>query len=194
MTPKCQPEKAVSVVKLRQLPQLAESYDVTGIARLYSGGVSKRSGQKERTGARELWDGDRIREVRKARGLSREQLEVASDVNADDIGRHERNDKASNPSVETLLKISRALRVAPGVLFEPVGSPIPSPKEFGHATVDAESGGARIEDRLGDLLAYIKTLEGNARGDFIRAVIALLNALEHARPHAAGGATENDGR
>lgn len=124
MTRNCQAENEVNDVDRRRLPQVTESYDVAGFRRLYSGGVAKRTGQKERQGGRELWDGKRIREVREERKLSRPQLAEASGVNEDDIGRHERNDPASNPSMDTLVRLALALKVRPGVLLEPTGTQI----------------------------------------------------------------------
>lgn len=59
----------------------------------------------------------------------------------------------------------------------------------------ADSGSAtRIEDHLAALIAHIRSLSGEERSKFIRAVVGLLDALEHARPAASSGSGKDDER
>jgi transcriptional regulator with XRE-family HTH domain len=185
MTRHCQQLNASYRVRQRDLPQVAVSYDVTTQAGLYSGGVTQKSGRAERKGGRELWDGERIKELRDARGLSREELATAAQISADDLGRHERNDAASNPSVDVLMRIGRALAVPPTALFQPKGAPIPRPEEAS----------GRVERPEGDpLLAALAArlhenapVEDSLRGDLLQALYVINRALS--RQSDTGGAT-----
>lgn len=60
--------------------------------------------------------GERIRELRKARGLSQEELGWKSDLHYTHIGSIERGEK--NSSVETLVKVARGLNVKINDLFD----------------------------------------------------------------------------
>ena len=60
--------------------------------------------------------GVKIRILRKAAGLTQEQLAEAADVSVNFIGYVERGQRA--PSIRTLERIAQALKVAPKELFE----------------------------------------------------------------------------
>jgi transcriptional regulator with XRE-family HTH domain len=60
--------------------------------------------------------GDRIRELRKGRGLSQEELGWKSDLHHTHIGSIERGEK--NWSIETLVKVSKGLNVRINDLFD----------------------------------------------------------------------------
>lgn len=130
--------------------------------------------------------GAEIARRRRAKGWSQEHLGELTELAPDTISRIERGDRT--PHKTTLKSILEAL--GEGSNERPR-----SAKEAGRATRRGEAGGGvGIEDRLGDLLSYIGTLEGKRKSEFIRAVVALLNALEHARPAAGSGSAPDDGR
>ena len=60
--------------------------------------------------------GKRIRELRKARGISQERLAELADVHENHIRRIERGE--ANPSYLVTLRIARALGVKPSVLID----------------------------------------------------------------------------
>lgn len=60
--------------------------------------------------------GSRIKAIRKRENLSQEKLAELAGLNTSYIGQIERGDK--NPSVETVYKISKALKIDVSVLFE----------------------------------------------------------------------------
>ena len=60
--------------------------------------------------------GKRIRELRKARGISQERLAELADVHENHIRRIERGE--ANPSYLVALRIARALRVKPSELID----------------------------------------------------------------------------
>ena len=65
--------------------------------------------------------GDRIRQLRKARGLSQEKLGYESGLHYTHIGSIERGEK--NWSIDTLIKVAKGLNVEVGDLFS---FPMPS--------------------------------------------------------------------
>lgn len=154
---------------LRRMTLLTES-------RLYSPQVAKT--RTERKGGRELWDGQRIREIREFRRLSQQALADAAGTSKGDVSRHERNDPTSNPSVDVLARIADALSVPVFTLLEAVGSPIP---EKATATRDERQhgagGGVPALERiiLGDLDRDAPA-EDSTRGDILRAQHALASA------------------
>ena len=127
-----------------------------------------------------------IRELRKARKLSLTALSVLSGVDRGTIGRIERGEQDPQPS--TVRVIASSLGVS-------VTRIDPRLKETERATdIEPAGRGARSEDYLEQLIAHIKSLEGEARSKFIRAVVALLDALAHTRARAGSGSTENNDR
>lgn len=154
-----------------------ESYDVTDAARLYSRPVAKRTARIERRGGRASWDGQRIREIREALRISREQLSEAAHVSVDDIGRHERNDPKSNPSVDVLARLSLGLNVPIATLLEPVGAPIPVPEKATAGRVQERPGeGSAILERLLERLDQDAPADNSIKGDILRAQHALASA------------------
>jgi len=59
--------------------------------------------------------GKRIRELRKAQGISQERLAELAEVHENHIRRIEGGD--ANPSYLVILRITRALKIAPSDLF-----------------------------------------------------------------------------
>lgn len=174
MTHQCPAGNAVSRIISARIAQPVESYDVSGQARLYSGVVR----QKENAGRR-LWDGDRIREIREARGLSQAALSTAAGVSKSEISRHETNADVSNPTIDVLYRLAGALQVRVARLFEPVGSPIPRPGEdTGHAERRPED--SQFLDALLANLDAEAPAEDSIRGDILKAVAALNRALRRA--------------
>lgn len=51
-----------------------------------------------------------------------------------------------------------------------------------------------IQDRLAELIRYVRTLKGESRNTFIRAAIAVLDAFQYADSHAPGRTSTNDER
>lgn len=98
-----------------------------------------------------------------------------------------------NPGIKTLGRIAKAMGIPLAVFVDE--SPRPE-GESGRvqASVDREGGSPRVEDHLGALLDHVKTLEGEARSAFIRAAVALFDALEHTRPRAGSGPSQDDDR
>jgi transcriptional regulator with XRE-family HTH domain len=137
--------------------------------------VVKKQSRQERKGGRELWNGERIKEIREARKLTRRQLADKALMSEDDLGRHERNDHASNPAVDVLMRIARALHVPSSALFDPKGAPIPGPEqqESGH---DREQGVAVLEKLRLNQLDEAAPAEDSTRGDILRAQHALNQA------------------
>lgn len=130
--------------------------------------------------------GKEIAKRRSAKGWTQVDLSEATGLSGATISRIERGERT--PHKNTLKTIEAALGEATNERPRPA-------KGSGRDTrLGEESGGVGIENRLGDLLAYIGSLEGKAKTDFIRAVVALLTALEHTRPAARGGGAQDDGR
>jgi transcriptional regulator with XRE-family HTH domain len=121
--------------------------------------------------------GAQIKRLRKARKWSLSDLAEASGVEKGTIGRIELGKQTPHPSTA---------RTLIGTLTRP------SEEDDGQQGGTKPSDGARIEDHLGALLDHVKTLEGEDRRTFIRAVVALFDALEHARPRASSGAPKDD--
>lgn len=80
-----------------------------------------------------------------------------------------------DPQFSTVEKLARGFGCASVEEF--LAGPGQRPAKPPHALPTAG-----IEDRLGDFLGYIKTIEQPRRGEFIRALIALLRTLEQATP------------
>lgn len=120
--------------------------------------------------------GDKTR-VAKAAKMPLQQLQAILDGNN------------LKPQVDTLERIAVACGRELEDVFTRPG------KGTGHASGDSgDSGQARIEDHLAAIISHLGSLDGQARAEFSIAVTSLLAALEHARPAAAGGTTENNGR
>lgn len=62
--------------------------------------------------------GHKIKEIRKKRGMTQEELAWKSGISLNFIGQIERGQK--QPSIKTLKKISDMLEVAPSVFFEKI--------------------------------------------------------------------------
>lgn len=62
--------------------------------------------------------GKKIREIRKKRGLTQEELAWKSGISLNFMGQIERGHK--KPSIKTLKKISENLRIAPSSFFEEI--------------------------------------------------------------------------
>ena len=147
-----------------------------GESRLYSPQVAKT--RIERKGGRELWDGQRIRELRDFRRLSQQALADAAGTGKGDISRHERNDPTSNPSVDVLARIADALDVPVFALFEAVGSPIPEKAMAARDERQHGSGGSipALERIILEDLDRDAPAEETTRGDILRAQHALASA------------------
>lgn len=169
--------------------QVVEPQTVTTQRRVYSQRVSHRI---ERKGGRELWDGARIKEIREERRLSQKEVAALAGSTDGEISRHERNAPNSNPAVDVLVRISRALDVPLPCLFEPVGTPIPRPDEgeAGHADADDRSQGSALLERVLHQLDSETPAEDSWRGDVLKAVAALNRALR--RTNTDDGAATSD--
>ena len=71
------------------------------------------------TSAREIQQsfGARLREVRRRKGLSQEQLALRSELDRSFVGQVERGER--NISLTNIYKLARGLGVTPNSLFEP---------------------------------------------------------------------------
>ena len=195
MTRDCQVENSGIPRRARDLPQHAESYDVMTQQGLYSGGVAKIRSRTERRGGRELWDGERIKEIRDARGLTRPELADRAKMSVDDLGRHERNDAESNPSVDVLMRIALALSVRPGAILEPKGSPIPRPDQ--ESGVGQRPEGDPLLAAFAHRLAELDTetpAEDSWRGDVLKAIAVLNRALRRESDAGTAPPTAKVGR
>jgi transcriptional regulator with XRE-family HTH domain len=94
------------------------------------------------------------------------------------------NGTTKDPGIATLDRIASAMGSSLDALLT-------EPRSARGGNAERE---AAIEDRLAELIAYIKTLKGNERSRFIRAAVALLTALEHTGPAAATGTAPDDAR
>jgi transcriptional regulator with XRE-family HTH domain len=66
--------------------------------------------------------GENIRQLRKKRGLSQEQLAFRADINASYMGQVERGEK--NPTIDVLSKIANALQTPLEILVNVSSSPV----------------------------------------------------------------------
>jgi transcriptional regulator with XRE-family HTH domain len=82
----------------------------------------------------------RVREVRKARGFSQEQLSRRAVLHRTGVSKIDRG--LTDPRLSTIMRLSLGLGVAPGVLVETVGERRLTPEEFqehfGHLPTDGE--------------------------------------------------------
>ena len=60
--------------------------------------------------------GQRLREIREAKGISQERLAEMVEGHRNYIGRLERGE--TNPSFDYIVKVAKALKVKPAMLFE----------------------------------------------------------------------------
>jgi transcriptional regulator with XRE-family HTH domain len=123
--------------------------------------------------------GAKIKRLRLEKGWSRIQLERESGINQGTIYRVEQGKRP--PRTTTVNALISALSR-------------PSKATDGQQGGTTEGSDLGIEDHLGALLAHVKTLAGEDRRSFIRAVTALFDALEHARPSASSGPSKDDDR
>lgn len=128
--------------------------------------------------------------------MSQATLARESSVSKSDVSRHERNADDSNPTVDVLYRLATALRVDVVCLLEPVGYRIPSPEEYGRERKAGSAGEHQdVAARVGELLSYIGTLEGEARSKFLLAVTALFTAIgDTGNPAATGTRPHNERR
>ena len=117
---------------------------------------------KPRTSSRPF--GRFVRQLRKDRGFTREQLAEASDLSSDTIRRLESG--SFSPSLITLTKLTVGLRIDLEVLF---------------------AGFVRGETATGlELLALTRTLSQNERAAGLRILIVLVALLGNLREHDPG--------
>ncbi|MDQ8738533.1 helix-turn-helix transcriptional regulator [Paenibacillus sp. LHD-38] len=78
--------------------------------------------------------GENIRQLRKKRGLSQEQLALRADINASYMGQVERGEK--NPTIDVLSKIAHALQTPLEKIVNviSIADAADSPEEEGYAT------------------------------------------------------------
>lgn len=131
--------------------------------------------------------GKAIKRLREAKGWSLDDLATSAGVDRGTLSRIELGKQT--PHRATLYSIVNSLK--------PRVEDLEGHPRLLEAFDDAaDHGGARggvgIEDRLAELLTYIKTLSGKNRSNFIRASIALLTALEHAGASQATGTSSNN--
>jgi len=130
---------------------------------------------------RALWDGTRIREIRKHRGWSQHELAMRAGISRSEISRHERNDALSNPSVTGLLKIASALGVPAAALLEPVGRPIQDATAPAGPQPILNCNDRQMQEHISVLLAHVESLHGAARTAFIHSLVSLLKSCDHHR-------------
>lgn len=131
---------------------------------------------------------ERLKRLRKARGWTLDDIADESGVDRGTISRIEVG-RIVRPHRSTLMALAGAFEVPASTLSSNKPRLLEKRNE---PAVGRQGGATRIEDRLADLFSHIGALEERARGDFIRAVVALLVALEHTSPAASSGATAND--
>lgn len=129
--------------------------------------------------------GKEIKRRRAHKGWTQKKLAEAVDVTFETISRIERGEQI--PHKSTLRSIMDALAE------ESSQRPRPETRSGREGRHGGEGSQARVEDRLSELLAYIGTLEGKRKSEFIRAVVALLAALDQP-PGQSGQAAGWDGR
>jgi transcriptional regulator with XRE-family HTH domain len=123
--------------------------------------------------------GKTIERLREAKGWSRRELHEQSGVSESSIYRIESG--AQPPRNTTKAALLSALTR-------------PSESNGGQRERTTSGETIGIEDHLGALIAHVKSLSGEERSKFVRAVVGLLDALEHARPAASSGSAKNNDR
>lgn len=131
--------------------------------------------------------GRALRRIREEKGITSSEVQKASGLSKDTLSRIELGKRSPHPS--TLKSIVGALKLKRSDTTHPRLLKVLDEADIGGARI-----GVGIEDRLAELLDYIKTLKGQNRSNFIRASIALLTALEYTGPSEGTGTTENDER
>jgi transcriptional regulator with XRE-family HTH domain len=101
--------------------------------------------------------GDRIRQLRKERGLSQEQLAAESDLHCTHIGSIERGQK--NWSIDTLIKITKGLNVEIGDLFNFPMPPADAKKMKKSLIEDINTSSPEAIKIVSDLLKSLKSLQ-----------------------------------
>jgi len=128
--------------------------------------------------SRDLWS-TRLREIRIARGFSQDALARAAGIARGDVSRHERNHRASNPSLDILLRLASALHVPAAALFEIPGSPIPAvPTRMTTPGPAANHHDARVAFHVDGLLRHVESLGHRARSTFVQTMNKLLTVSE----------------
>lgn len=91
--------------------------------------------------------GDNIRRIRKERGLTQKQLGNLCGINEAQIRRYELGGANSNPKIETILKIAKALKVSSHQIDPSLGElmTFDTPEDF-HKEWDKITNNARIND------------------------------------------------
>lgn len=133
--------------------------------------------------------GKAVKRLREAKGWSLDELAGSCGVDKGTLSRIELGKQ--NPHRATLYSIVNSLKPRPDQI---AGHPRLLEAFDDAADHGGTRGGVGIEDRLSELLAYIKTLKGKDRSNFIRASIALLDALKHTGPSEATGTAPDDER
>lgn len=101
--------------------------------------------------------GQRVRSIRKLRGLSQEKLAELCDLHPTYIGQLERGEK--NASLETIMSVCKGLNVSPSELFENI----------------SPTGERTTAEKIYDTVMEMTAQEQNAVLDIIISVKSLIN-------------------
>ena len=110
------------------------------------------------------WVGKRIRELRRAQGISLEELAFKAHLNAPHLGQIERG--LQNPTVVTLNQICSALNVEISELFTECEHPKPAPSEFAQSPVLSNINAqlnAMTQDQQADILKIIRIIRKSSK-------------------------------
>lgn len=132
------------------------------------------------------YTGDQVKMFRARRGWSQQELAKRAGLDKQTVFRIE---SGGNTRHGTTGKLATALGVSLSQLIDE-----PRPRRTGHAETDVQAAlwnYPALADHLGGLLKGIGQMRPKDRSDFLRALAALLAALEHARPAASSGNAED---
>ena len=101
--------------------------------------------------------GDRIRQMRKEKGLSQEKLGYESELHCTHIGSIERGQK--NWSIDTLIKVAKGLNVEVADLFNFPGPPADAKKVKKSLVEDINASSPESVKILSDLLNGLKSVQ-----------------------------------
>lgn len=124
-----------------------------------------------------------LRRFRENLGITQEQLGEAADFDRSYIGGVERGER--NPSLEAILRLASALRIAPGRLFEGIGDDTQAPALPRPSTITAiaNSNGLLIGFKYDQYDAEYQ-LPGATEQEFVRVMRALKDGLASRRGRA----------
>lgn len=126
---------------------------------------------------------DNLRRFRENLGMTQEQLGEAAEFDRSYIGGIERGER--NPSLDAILRLASALRVAPGRLFEGIGddTQAPAPDRSGAITALVNDDGLLIGFKYDQYDAEYQ-LSGATEKEFVRVLRALKDGLAFHRGRA----------